>query len=114
MINTNLNGHYYFIKETLPYMEKGCIINISSRSALNGDTTCVPYTVAKAGLNALTETYSKITNNRVNSISPSWVNTNMLKRFPNEIHDKVFNPKAIAKIAVDLASGYGNGKNIII
>ncbi len=83
MIQTNLTSAFYTIKDTLPCMihnKCGCIINISSVWGLVGASCEAHYSVAKAGLDAMTKSLAKElgpSNIRVNSIAPGIIDTDM-------------------------------------
>lgn len=85
MINTNLNSVFYMSQEVLPNMinnKSGCIINISSIWGMVGSSCEVHYSVAKAGVDAMTKALAKEVgpcNIRVNSIAPGFINTDMNK-----------------------------------
>lgn len=85
MINTNLNSVFYMSQEVLPNMinnKSGCIINISSVWGMVGSSCEVHYSVAKAGVDAMTKALAKElgpSNIRVNSIAPGFINTDMNK-----------------------------------
>ena len=85
MIDTNLNSVFYTSQEVLPYMIKekeGAIINISSVWGLVGASCEVHYSVAKAGVDAMTKSLAKElgpSNIRVNSIAPGIIDTDMNK-----------------------------------
>lgn len=112
MIQTNLTSAFYTIKDVLPSMihkKAGCIINISSVWGLVGASCEVHYSVAKAGLDAMTKSLAKElgpSNIRVNSIAPGIIDTNMnkhlttqdLKNITEEIPlERIGNPQSITK-----------------
>lgn len=90
MINTNLNSAFYTSQEVVPYMiheKQGLIINISSIWGLVGASCEVHYSVAKAGVDALTKSLAKElgpSNIRVNSIAPGIIDTDMNKYLSKE------------------------------
>jgi 3-oxoacyl-[acyl-carrier protein] reductase len=90
MINTNLNSVFYASQEVAKNMihnKKGCIINISSIWGLIGASCEVHYSVAKAGVDALTKSLSKElgpSNIRVNSIAPGIIDTDMNSHLSEE------------------------------
>jgi 3-oxoacyl-[acyl-carrier protein] reductase len=90
MINTNLNSVFYTSQEVAKNMihnKKGCIINISSIWGLIGASCEVHYSVAKAGVDALTKSLAKElgpSNIRVNSIAPGIINTEMNSHLSEE------------------------------
>ncbi len=85
MINTNLNSVFYMSQEVLKNMihnKRGCIINISSIWGIVGSSCEVHYSVAKAGVDAMTKALAKElgpSNIRVNSIAPGIIDTDMNK-----------------------------------
>lgn len=85
MINTNLNSVFFMSQEVLENMihnKSGCIINISSIWGITGASCEVHYSVAKAGVNAMTKALAKElgpSNIRVNSIAPGIIDTDMNK-----------------------------------
>ncbi|MDR2425668.1 MAG: SDR family oxidoreductase [Endomicrobium sp.] len=62
VIQTNLNGTFYMIKETLAVMSKqrsGSIINISSISAFKSYAGAASYSASKAAVTAITKTAAR-------------------------------------------------------
>lgn len=90
MLQTNLTSAFYTIKDTLPCMihnKSGCIINISSVWGLVGASCETHYSVAKAGLDAMTKSLAKElgpSNIRVNSIAPGIIDTDMNSNLSEE------------------------------
>ena len=112
MLNVNLNSVFYMTQEVLPYMiheKQGCIINISSIWGITGAACETHYSVAKAGVDAMTKSLAKElgpSNIRVNSIAPGIIDTDMNKYLSDEelanIEEeiplgKIGKPEAIAK-----------------
>ena len=86
VINTNLNGAMYVTREIVERMVlkriEGLIINVSSVSSY-GNPGQSAYAATKAGLNALTVTWSQELHNfgiRVAGLSPGITNTDMPKQ----------------------------------
>lgn len=85
MISTNLNSVFYTSQEAsknMIYNKRGCIINISSIWGLTGASCEVHYSVAKAGVDAMTKALAKElgpSNIRINSIAPGIIDTDMNK-----------------------------------
>ena len=86
-IDTNLSGSFRTIRAAMPYMKRngwGRILNIASVAAHNGMANNAAYCTSKAGLLGLGKCVSLegaahgIT---CVSISPTWVETEMLRRF---------------------------------
>lgn len=90
MLNTNLNSVFYMSQEVSKHMiheKEGCIINISSIWGMIGASCEVHYSVAKAGVDAMTKSLAKElgpSNIRVNSIAPGIINTDMNKYLSEE------------------------------
>ena len=90
MIQTNLNSVFYCTQEVLPTMihnKNGNIINISSIWGITGASCEVHYSVAKAGIDGMTKALAKElgpSNNRVNSIAPGAILTDMNSGYTNE------------------------------
>ena len=99
MIGTNLNSVFYTTQEVVKNMihnKRGCIINISSIWGLVGSSCEVHYSVAKAGVDAMTKALAKElgpSNIRVNSIAPGIIDTDMNKYLTDkeivEIEDEI-------------------------
>ena len=85
MLNIDLNSVFYMTQEVVPYMiheKQGCIINISSIWGMVGASCEVHYSVAKAGVDAMTKSLAKElgpSNIRINSIAPGIIDTYMNK-----------------------------------
>jgi len=99
MIGTNLNSVFYMSQEVAKNMihnKKGCIINISSIWGLVGSSCEVHYSVAKAGVDAMTKALAKElgpSGIRINSIAPGIIDTDMNKYLTDkeivEIEDEI-------------------------
>lgn len=94
IINTNLYSAFCVTQEALPSMihnKKGCIINISSVWGIVGASCETIYSIAKAGIDAMTKSLAKElgpSNIRVNSIAPGIIDTDMNKNLSqNEINN---------------------------
>ena len=90
MLQTNLTSAFYCTKDCLPCMihnKSGLIINISSVWGLVGASCETHYSVAKAGLDAMTKSLAKelgLSGIRVNSIAPGIIDTDMNKNLSEE------------------------------
>ena len=86
VIQTNLNGTFYMLKETLAVMMKqrsGAIINIASRAAFTSNFGSANYSASKAGVLALTRTAAKEAGRfgvTVNAVLPGFHFTDMGKK----------------------------------
>lgn len=95
MIQTNLNSVFYTTQEVVPYMiheKSGCIINISSIWGLVGASCEVHYSVAKAGVDAMTKSLAKElgpSNIRINSIAPGFIDTDMNKEYTEQEKEEI-------------------------
>ncbi|MEM2321372.1 MAG: SDR family oxidoreductase [Candidatus Bathyarchaeia archaeon] len=138
VIRVNLYGVLFCMKHAIPYMikaGKGSIVNISSIAAIISLHE-IAYTCSKAGVLAVTRLcardYAKY-NIRVNSISPGFVDTQLLhsigrsirKEIPGEAErvsqsiplSRLATPDEIASVIVFLLSddaSYITGTNIIV
>jgi 3-oxoacyl-[acyl-carrier protein] reductase len=86
VINTNLNSLFYVsanvVEKMLEQRVKGVIVNISSVCSA-GNAGQSAYSAAKAGVNALTSTWSKELSSigiRVVGISPGYIDTNSTRK----------------------------------
>ena len=97
--------------------KKGCIVYISSSSALDGNEGRSAYSSAKAAMIAQAKVLSRelgVHNIRVNSIAPGLTNTDMMKenhqeKMVSEIVSRISlrriaNPEEIANVALLLSS----------
>ena len=104
MMNTNLNSLFFMSQEVVKHMiheKEGCIINISSIWGLIGASCEVHYSVAKAGVDAMTKSLAKelgLSNIRVNSIAPGIINTDMNKHLSKEELDEIKQEIPLGKI----------------
>lgn len=94
VIDINLNGTFYCIKEALPYMienEYGRIINTASIAGERGARTQANYAASKAGIIGLTLTLSQELGSKgitVNAISPGLIETDMVSQIPDKIRER--------------------------
>ena len=88
VVDTNLKGAFYMIKQLYPVFMKqksGKIINISSVSGLMGNPGQTNYSASKAGLIGLTKSVAKELASRnvnCNAIAPGFVATDMTVNLP--------------------------------
>ena len=132
VINTDLNSLFYLTRHVIDEMKNkqfGRIINMSSINAQKGQFGQVNYAAAKAGIHGFTKALALEVAKKgitVNTVSPGYVNTNMIKEIPPEIQQKILDeipmgrfaePDEIARIVAFLAdekSNYITGSNIVI
>jgi len=132
VIDVNLNGVYNLTKYIGPMMMangKGSIISIASIVGEYGNVGQSNYAATKSALYGLTKTWAKEFSRkgaaiRVNTISPGYIMTDILKTVPQELLDKfakmtmlgrLGEPEEIANTALFLASdeaSYVTGHNL--
>ena len=106
MINTNLNSVFYMSQEVVPYMinkKDGLIINISSIWGSVGASCEVHYSVAKAGVDAMTKSLAKelgLSNIRVNSLAPGIIDTDMNKYLSEDEKKEIKKEIPLGKIGM--------------
>lgn len=132
VINTDLNSVFYMTRSVVAGMKErkfGRIINISSINGQKGQYGQVNYSAAKAGMHGFTKALALelakhgIT---VNTISPGYVETDMITCLPDKIKDKILaeipmgrfaKPDEVARVVSFLAeesNSYITGANIAI
>ena len=83
IIQTNVLGMYYVIKEVLPHLidkNEGDIINVASTAGLNGNANVSAYSASKFAVIGLSESLMKEVrknNIRVNTLTPSTIASDM-------------------------------------
>ena len=79
-IETNLDGSFITVKEALPFMEDGSIVMISSQLAFKGSDHGSDYSASKAGMIGLARSLARelAPKIRVNTVSPGFVDTDLL------------------------------------
>ncbi|OEK08944.1 3-ketoacyl-ACP reductase [Flavivirga aquatica] len=109
IIQTNLMGMYYAIKEILPHLisiNEGDIINISSTAGLNGNANTSAYSASKFAVIGMSESLMKEVrknNIRVSTLTPSTIVSDMsidLGIANKESHDSVLQPEDFAQLIV--------------
>lgn len=112
VIEVNLTGAFNLCKQIIPCMIKnnyGRVINISSVIALSGNYGQTNYAASKAGLIGFTKSLAQevakygIT---VNAIAPGFIETDMTKKLPKDIKEKLCNkiPNGKFGTAIDIAN----------
>ena len=86
----------------------GCIVNVSSRSALVAEPGAAAYAIAKAGVIKLTEVLAaelKLSGVRVNVVVPAVIDTaENRKSLPEKLMQKAVAPAEIAAVILYLCS----------
>lgn len=119
VINTNLNGSFYFLSAAAKIMIKqksGRIINLSSVAGVYGNPGQVNYSASKAGVIGMTKSAAKELGRRgitVNAIAPGFIETDMTAVLTDDQKANIAGaislgrtgkPEDIAKTALFLAS----------
>lgn len=102
VIQTNLNGTFYCIKEATEIMSSGSIVNISSLYSSQSRLNKFSYDASKAAIKRMTEEFALALapDIRVNAIEPGAVYTPMNKDFENiEVEKKVLSRIPLNRIA---------------
>ena len=127
VIDTNLNSMFNVTKQVIDGMVDrnwGRIVNISSVNGQKGQLGQVNYSTAKAGMHGFTMALAQEVASKgvtVNTVSPGYIGTDMVKAIRQEVLDKIIatvpvkrlgEPSEIASIIAWLASdegGYATG-----
>ena len=85
----NTIGTFQMMRAAAPYLKasaKGSIVNISSRAALMGSGSSIPYAASKAAVNALTLALARVLapEVRVNAVCPALVEQGFVERLAPE------------------------------
>ncbi len=94
ILNINLTSILIMIKNVLPFLirsHEASVVNISSDQSFKGLKGAAPYSVSKAGVNALTKIAALELSEfgiRVNAVAPGTVKTNFLQSVINDT-DKI-------------------------
>jgi 2-dehydro-3-deoxy-L-rhamnonate dehydrogenase (NAD+) len=90
VLGVDLSSVFYLSRAVIPHMrsrKSGCIVSISSVAGKEGTPGLIPYSVAKAGIIALTKALGKeviLEGIRVNCVAPGVVSTPLLDQLPPE------------------------------
>ena len=132
VIDTNLGSMYNVSRQFLPSMLEagiGRIVNISSVNGQRGQFGQTNYSAAKAGVHGFTMALAQETASKgitVNSISPGFIDTEMVESIPDEQRNKIIaaipvqrigQPQDIANAVAFLASAessYITGVNLAV
>ena len=112
VIANNLRSVFLCSKYSLPHMNGGAIVNVSSIHAHETESNLAPYAASKGGMEAFTRALSSectTRNVRVNCVAPGGVNTPLLWSNPriqalNRESVMYVEPDAIAEVICFLAS----------
>lgn len=119
VINTNLKGTFFCVKQVVKSMIKrrsGRIINLSSVVALRGNAGQANYCASKAGIIGLTKALARELGSRgitVNAIAPGFIETDMTETLSEEMKKQIQaqiplkrmgKPEEIAEMACFLAT----------
>ncbi len=118
IMDVNVKGVFLYMKNIIPKMKEGLIINISSGAGKEGIPTLSAYCASKFAVIGLTEAAAGEagTNIKIVALCPGSVNTGMFKRmFPGERADR--EPEEVAENVADIcihAGKYRQGQSIEI
>lgn len=122
----NLRSVFLFCKYSLPHMQHGSVVNISSVHAHQTTPNVIPYAASKGGIEAFTRGMSReypADKARFNAVAPGAVDTPMLWSNPNvisgkeEITGEIGKPEELAAAICFLASpeaSYINGSTLVV
>lgn len=97
VIDTNLKGVYYCLKQVSKIMLKqrsGRIINISSIAGVIGNAGQINYSASKAGVIGMTKALARELGSRgitVNAVAPGFIKTDMTDKLPDAMKDTYVN-----------------------
>ena len=132
VLRTNLDSIFNVTRHVIPGMidrKFGRIINISSINGQKGQFGQANYSAAKAGIYGFTKSLALEVANKgitVNSVSPGYVATDMVKKMPEKVLEQIIAeipvgrlaaPEEVARLVVFLAddlSGFITGANFAI
>ena len=108
MMDLNLGTAWWSCRAAARRMAGGCIVNVSSRSALVAEPGAAAYAIAKAGVIKLTEVLAaelKSSGVRVNVVVPAIIDTALnRKSLPEKAMQKAVAPADIAAVILYLCS----------
>ena len=127
VMDVNLGSAHRLVQRLLPRLDRGTIVNISSRAYL-GNFGQFNYSMSKGGLVGLTRALALALAPavRVNAVAPGLIGTEMTMAIPQEIRDKMVAaiplgrmglPEEVAEVVAFLAGGaseYITGEVIIV
>ena len=108
MMDLNLGTTWWSCRAAARRMQGGCIVNVSSRSALVAESGAAAYAIAKAGVIKLTEVLAaelKSSGVRVNVVVPALIDTpENRKSLPDKLMQKAVAPAEIAAVILYMCS----------
>ena len=108
MMDLNLGTAWWSCRAAARRMAGGCIVNVSSRSALVAESGAAAYAIAKAGVIKLTEVLAaelRSSGVRVNVVVPAIIDTPENRRsLPEKAMQKAVAPAEIAAVILYLCS----------
>ena len=122
----NLRAVFLFCKFSIPHMNRGAIVNVSSVHAFQSTANVIPYAASKGGMEAFSRGVAleyDIKKVRINCVAPGAVDTPMLWNNPNvksgeeKVEGVVGEPEDIASAICYLASDearYINGTTLVV
>ena len=105
VLDTNLIGHYNFMKACIPGMAErkyGRIVNVSSVTAFNGGVGTAAYVASKAGSIVQTKAFARMfgpDNVLINCVAPGMIDTPMHTTTPREMFDTVAKNSTLRRVA---------------
>lgn len=108
VIDTNLNGVFYAVKQVLPAMisrKSGCIITVGSMWGEVGASCEIAYSAAKAGVIGLTKALAKEVGPsgiRVNCVSPGLIDTEMNAGISREALEEIAEETPLSRMGSPL------------
>ncbi len=127
VLGVNVMGVFYASRAASKVMleqKSGCIINIASNAGMNGLGSSIPYTVSKAAVISLTQTFARTLAPyvRVNAVAPGVVDThwhdgheeNKTNFAARNLFGRVSTPEDIAEAAIGLMqyAGFVTGQTL--
>lgn len=126
VLAVNLRAVFLFCKFTIPHMNGGAIVNVSSVHAFQSTANVIPYASSKGGMEAFSRGVALEYDSakvRINCVAPGAVDTPMLWENPNvksgeeKIEGVIGKPADIASAICYLASDeacYINGTTLVV
>ncbi len=111
VLDTNLIGHYNFMRAVIPHMQKkgfGRIVNVSSVTAYGGGVGSAAYVASKAGIIVQTKSFARRfgpDNIIINNVCPGMIDTPMHATTPKEHFDMVAKMNPLRRVGqpIDVA-----------